>query len=673
MIKRFPARFGFLSLLIFFSLSVWLIFQYVAAERQRDLAAWQSRLGMLADVRRSAVENEMQQQRALLHELANNPSLQLYLAQNHIRGQKDDIILSAQLSHVRNLLAAYGERFGFKLQHNTAVNLASPFAYGIAITDQEGALLAASKGFPQNSAAITASVANSLRTGQHELIDMQPLLDSQPVYGFVEPVFPVQGMSALQTSGSVVVLLDPRLNLYRQLENHHLDTQSDETLMLRLQANSLMAVSPLRKDFSLFHQIASRSDLAEAHAAQRSGDFIQALDYRSTEVLATGRSIRNTPWILVQKIDSAEALAESNRHQRFLFTSFLLVAGLISVSFIAIWRHSTSVRLQQLTQSLAAQTALLNAVSDNIHDIIFLLDANRQLVFANLSLANLLGIAPTDAVGKHPASVFGPDIADQLEQITCHQDRGSARCVVNLTLGKQCRSYHVSSVVLTHGDYQNAVLYVLHDISEIKNAQEKRERLAQGIIGTLVKAVDLHDPYCVDHSSRTREVAMCIAHELRLDKPRREALEMAALLANIGKLFVPREILTKMEALSDHENELLKKHIHYAVEILKQLDFEGPVVEIIAQKNEYLDGSGYPKGLQGEAILTESRILTVANAFVAMASARAYRHGRPIKEVMDILLQQSDQRYDRHVVAALFHIAENQADWRSWQTAKPLN
>ena len=89
--------------------------------------------------------------------------------------------------------------------------------------------------------------------------------------------------------------------------------------------------------------------------------------------------------------------------------------------------------------------------------------------------------------------------------------------------------------------------------------------------------------------------------------------------------------------------------------------------EVAGAHHEKIDGSGYPKGLAGDDILLESRVLAVANAFVAMVSSRAYREGRSVNEVTDILLQQSGTLYDRHVVAALFHIAENQANWSSWQ------
>ena len=122
-----------------------------------------------------------------------------------------------------------------------------------------------------------------------------------------------------------------------------------------------------------------------------------------------------------------------------------------------------------------------------------------------------------------------------------------------------------------------------------------------------------------------------------------------------------------MEPLTPAEELMLQENINYSVDILKDLDFEGPVLEFVRQKNECLDGSGYPNGISGDAIYQESRILSVANAFVAMTSSRAYRTGKPVKEVLEILLSEADSRYDRHVIAALFHVAENHSDWVNWQ------
>ncbi|MGD8672785.1 MAG: HD domain-containing phosphohydrolase, partial [Thiogranum sp.] len=84
------------------------------------------------------------------------------------------------------------------------------------------------------------------------------------------------------------------------------------------------------------------------------------------------------------------------------------------------------------------------------------------------------------------------------------------------------------------------------------------------------------------------------------------------------------------------------------------------------QKQEHLDGSGYPNGLKGDEILLTARILAVSNAFVALVSPRAYRSAVSIEEALERLLRDSDSKYDRHVVAALFHVAENRRNWSDW-------
>ena len=238
---------------------------------------------------------------------------------------------------------------------------------------------------------------------------------------------------------------------------------------------------------------------------------------------------------------------------------------------------------------------------------------------------------------------------------------------MRLEFNRKRHDYHVSIVALSHSDYKQSHLYVMHDITRLKDAQGRHNRLMDGIISTLAHVIDKHDPHCEHHSERTREVATAIAGAMGLPKERVDALSMAALLANIGKLYIPAEMLTNMEPLTEEEELVLRENVNYSVEILKGLDFDGPVIEFVQQKNECLDGSGYPKGISGDAIYQESRILSVANAFVAMTSSRAYRSGMPIKEALDILISEADSRYDRHVIAALFHVAENHSDWVNWQ------
>ncbi len=149
-----------------------------------------------------------------------------------------------------------------------------------------------------------------------------------------------------------------------------------------------------------------------------------------------------------------------------------------------------------------------------------------------------------------------------------------------------------------------------------------------------------------------------------------DALSMAALLANIKKLYLPHEMLTKHTPLTGDEERVLQPHVMHTADILKALDFDGPVVQIIEQQSEWLVGRGYPAGLTADSIMQEEKIITVAKTFVEMSSARAYRPGLPVNKVMNALLEQAGLTFDRYVIAALFHIAEKISDWKNWQTVK---
>jgi HD-GYP domain-containing protein (c-di-GMP phosphodiesterase class II) len=210
------------------------------------------------------------------------------------------------------------------------------------------------------------------------------------------------------------------------------------------------------------------------------------------------------------------------------------------------------------------------------------------------------------------------------------------------------------------------VLLVLSDVTDLRLAEQHHADMLRRLVGALSDAVDLHDPWSAHHANRMTEVAQAVARELGLPADEQETLGLAATLANIGKIMLPGDLLTKTEPLTSADRELLQKHVDYSIELLKGLDFEGPVLDMIAQKQERLDGSGYPRGLTEEQMSLPGRILSVANAFVALVSARAYRQGMSMDDALAELLRGAGTQFDRRVIAALFHVVENRGDWSGW-------
>ena len=205
-----------------------------------------------------------------------------------------------------------------------------------------------------------------------------------------------------------------------------------------------------------------------------------------------------------------------------------------------------------------------------------------------------------------------------------------------------------------------ATMAVIYDISEkmkleadLKESLEKTNRILDETVHSLSSAVEKRDPYSAGHQQRVAQLACALALELGgLAVERLKGIWTGAILHDIGKLFVPAEILTRPGHLSEIEFELVKSHAELGYDILKDIEFQWPVPLIVRQHHERLDGSGYPAGLKADEILFEARILGVADVVEAMSSHRPYRSGIGIESALEEITRGRGTAFDPSVVDA---------------------
>jgi len=677
-----PVIGGLLALLAMLVAGALLINVYVRKERQRDLDHWTIRLGLIAETRVNSVEGWLGEQTQALGELANNASLQLYLWQLSKREEQKPTVEPAQLSYLRNLVLASAERYGFlpdAQQPDIPANLPKRYDAGLSLIDARQRQVVSTTGMPEIGAAFRSAIQAALDTGKPAFSALVTDAYDRVLLGIAVPVPVVLGAQADKAYGGVVfAVVSAQRTLYPLLQAPVPLTPSDESLLVAERDQQVVYLSPTRDGGVPTRKTLpmDRTRLAAAAALRQPGAFGEYRNYRGQEVLATSRPLRSTPWLLVQEVNAAQALMESNSHRRFLVTAFSLLLFFFAAILVAAWRHGSSVRarhdaeaLLDKTRELEKQTELLHAVTDNAEAYVILTDAEQHVLFVNARLAGKLQVAPEELVGNSLPGVLGPaNVQPMANAIEALQTDGAIHhCAQQMVIAGEQRSFQCSLVPVDRvGERYHAILLVLQDVTDLQRAEQKHATLMRKLVETLMHVVDLHDPNSANHSSRLVEVANAIGAELDLRPEDSRTLDLAASLANLGKIFVPREVLTKTSPLTEAEQALLQRHVQFGTEMLADLEFEGPVVDTIAQKQEHLDGSGYPNGLKGDEILLTARILGVSNAFVALVSPRAYRSAVSIEEALERLLRDSGSKYDRHVVAALFHVAENRRDWSDW-------
>lgn len=195
-----------------------------------------------------------------------------------------------------------------------------------------------------------------------------------------------------------------------------------------------------------------------------------------------------------------------------------------------------------------------------------------------------------------------------------------------------------------------------------QSVEELRKALYAGI-DVLIYIVEKRDPYTAGHQKRVASLAVAIAKEMGLEESQIETIRIAGILHDIGKIYVPTDILNKPGRLTDMEMGIIKTHPQVSYEIIDQIPFKTNVAEIVIQHHERLDGSGYPKGLKGKDITIGAKILGVVDVVEAMSSHRPYRPAIGWQLALKEIVDKKGILYDVDVVEACLRLSDNQVGY----------
>jgi PAS domain S-box-containing protein len=329
--------------------------------------------------------------------------------------------------------------------------------------------------------------------------------------------------------------------------------------------------------------------------------------------------------------------------------------------------------LQDISERLLAEQSLreseerFRAMIEQSISGTCIIGEDGRFIYVNPRLAAILGYAAErELVGKPVLEFVVPENRELVRANLGQRMAGEARST----------RYHFdalrkdgSRVTLgahgTAGSYRGrpVVIATVQDVTELLRAEEeikgyvkKLERAMHGTLEVVSKMVELRDPYTQGHERRVGEICAALGTELGLAAERIEGLRVAGSVHDVGKIAVPAEILSKPSRLTPAEYELVKQHAQLGYDVLKEVEFPWPVAEVARQHHERMDGSGYPRGLKGEAILLEARILGVADTLEAMSSHRPYRPSLGIDKALAEIERGRGTFYDPQVANACLRI-----------------
>ena len=333
-------------------------------------------------------------------------------------------------------------------------------------------------------------------------------------------------------------------------------------------------------------------------------------------------------------------------------------------------------RIAQLEQEkaeckIAAKETLLKCETkyqtmlESVDAHIILVDRDLKIVWANVKAKKIFG---RNIIGKSCCeSLYGKKnlCCDESSCVTRHAFRNGNIVKRNLlktiTLDGTERHFEgiARAVSWDNNDKPSVVVKIYKDITERRltenELRESMKMLRKNLAGTIQaisRTVETRDAYTAGHQRRTKEIARAIAFEMGLPKQQIEGIRMAGIIHDLGKISVPAEILSKPGKISESEFSIIKQHPQTGYEILKGIDFNWPVADIVLQHHERLDGSGYPNNFQGDEILLEARVLGVADVIEAMSSHRPYRPALGIDDAFEEITINKGITYDPDVVAA---------------------
>ncbi|WP_051294943.1 HD domain-containing phosphohydrolase [Maridesulfovibrio bastinii] len=313
----------------------------------------------------------------------------------------------------------------------------------------------------------------------------------------------------------------------------------------------------------------------------------------------------------------------------------------------------------------------LKTAFNSIGDTIITLGKDGRIRSVNKAAEQLFQFEITDLCGEEFSSSikFADNEGNPVDVLQLFEQQGTESTIFNrlqlVSIKGDNIPVSLNIASINDKNKKKGTVIVLHDMSAIIQGEAALQKSLDQLrlafdetVTSLSLMSEKRDPYTSGHQQRVAKIACAIAKRMNLPEKTIQGISVAGVLHDVGKIYIPAEILSKPTRLTGIELSLVKTHPEVGYDILKGIPFPWPVADIVLQHHERLDGSGYPKGLSAAEILPEARIISVADVVEAMSSHRPYRAALGLDKALGEIIRGRGTIYDAEIVDVCIKLFE---------------
>lgn len=388
------------------------------------------------------------------------------------------------------------------------------------------------------------------------------------------------------------------------------------------------------------------------------------------QVYSLGAKPAGLDWMYVLGLPAS--IVEKEIHEQTLqiygggaaATCACAILGMLIWSMMTSKQHKEHVKyLTELNRKNEQQKIMLQSINASLDAGLILVDDHDNILVSNPNFQEIIG--RTEEIPEHaPLSEIVPDellvpLQEKMRSMERSDKAGYMEARIKPENGGEERLYRISlyPYIDSYGspDFAHTgCVAIFQDITVFRQQALIRQEREAAMLSALGRAIESVDPNMVGHSDKMAAVAKLLAEKLNMTPEEKETLNISSRLSQVGKIFVPRDLLTRHD-LSPEELAEVKRAPEYADRILHDLHFDLPIQQTVRQMGEKMDGSG-PLGMKAEELTAAGCALAVINAFIAMTSPRAWRKDKQIDPEEAIKLLAQNAAFNQDTVAALAEI-----------------